>query len=1536
DQDAENKNIVVVDAATGKRLSNVARLGITREQGAIAFEPQTVPGDYHIYYLPFSFQGSWGSCNTAYHKPEGTASADWLADQKLTAAETAAGVWKSLPKAKVLRIEARLPFDSFYPMEVVALGAEVKQLLERNPQPYLLFPEDRRNPIRMFDDLPLKWVRSGPALQFSGEAQRDEFYTFQIGVYAAAQALDNLKIEFGDLKPERGAAIPSTALRCFNLGGTNWDGRPLVKRVNVRQGRVQPLWLGVQVPRETPAGAYRGMITLRWANAPASQMELLLRVKPEVIKDHGDGDLWRFSRLRWLDSTLGIDDGVVPPYTPLKVSRRTVKCLDRQVEFGADGLPASIKAGAKEILAEPIRFVIETAQGRLPVAWNPPAIIKKTAGTVVWQAVGAAEGLSLNCRATMEFDGHIGYEIKLVADRPLSVKDIRLEIPYRKDAAAYQAGMGCRGGYRSQAYSFRWPNGKFDSFWLGDVQAGLRCRLLGEYTGCLRTYFNPPAPARWRNEGKGGVTWEEAGAGQVLARAFTGPVALNAGESAEYTFTFLVTPVKPLDTASHFKTRYYHIEPEPPPKFTSPDPSPEALAAGVNVVNVHQATLRNPYINYPFLSREVIAPFTADMHAKDVRVKLYYTVRELSNYPPELWALRSLDSEVFADGGGGGFAWLQEHLRSGYTPAWYSPFPDGSADAAMVTSLSTRWYNYYVEGLGALMRDFHIDGLYLDSISYGRSVMQRMRKIMARENPRCLTDLHSGPWQGAMCACEGMEAFPYLDRVWYGECFDYAAMSPDQWLVEVSGIPFGIMGEMLANGGNPWRGVLYGMTTRLPWTTNGVRCDPRNVWKVWDGFGIAGAKMSGFWETDCPVKTDNPDVPATVYVKKGKALVAVASWAKEPTKVKLAIDWKALGLDPAKARLHAPPCERFQPAGEFAPDAEIPVDPGRGGMFILDENLPSSNVLAETIIPAPVTRYPPAEKRARSRGRTTYFVNPATGDDANSGLKPKQAWKTFSAVNARTFAAGDRIEIAPGRFAESLVPSGEGTEASPIEFHFAPGRFEIGSGDAVKLKLHISNGNDFPDRPKPIGILVQQAKHIRFTGENSDVVFCGTMIQLMNDHAEDITYTGLNFDLKRPTVSEFRPLEVGTNSAVIQIAEGSDYSISNGVFAWVGDGAIGPQLAQQAIPEEGKMWRTGDFNPFANATAEEIAPRKIRLTYKSGNAGLIAGRQYCFRNGGRDCVGGFNSRSKKLTWRNCNFYALTGLGIVSQFCEDITYDHVNAVPPAGTIRTCPAWADVFHFSGCRGKITVTDCKMSGTQDDPINVHGTHLRLIEKTSPDQVLVRFMHPQTYGFAAFQTGDRVEFVSHVNLRAFAANVVKAIERKTDKDWLLTFEKPAANFAANDVIENISWYPDLEVRNCLVTMDATRGFLITTRGKVLVESNTFVRTAMSAIDISDDANSWFESGPVRDVTIRGNTFIQCGGPVIRIAPENQTAKPEEPVHTNIRILDNFFDGGGVSAKSVKGLTITGNRFSAKALPVQQNACTDVVIENNKLEAKE
>ena len=175
-----------------------------------------------------------------------------------------------------------------------------------------------------------------------------------------------------------------------------------------------------------------------------------------------------------------------------------------------------------------------------------------------------------------------------------------------------------------------------------------------------------------------------------------------------------------------------------------------------------------------------------------------------------------------------------------------------------------------------------------------------------------------------------LEHFPYINRLWFGEYFDYDSR-PDYWLVEISGIPFGLMGEMLEKGGNPWRGMTMGMTARLPWAG-----DPTPLWKVWDDFGIQQSSMHGWWSGADPVKTSDADVLATTWTKPGSAMIALGSWRSDDARVKLTIDWKALGMDPTTTRIRAPSIEKFQTAGNYAPGDDISIPGGRGIILILE------------------------------------------------------------------------------------------------------------------------------------------------------------------------------------------------------------------------------------------------------------------------------------------------------------------------------------------------------------------------------------------------------------------------------------------------------------------------------------------------------------------------------------------------------------------------------------------------------------------------
>ena len=932
----DSHNIVVVDTATEKRVQNVVRVAADRMAGEIVFQPATVPGDYYIYYLPLRPHGNLNDAS-GYVPYRCDAETIWLEQNRLKSENA----WRNLPAATVLDFQARTEFDRFDPMEVIASASETKELLAHNPQPLLLFPEDRLYPIRMQQDLPVRWIKSGPKSEFAGTAQRNEYYAFQIGTFAPNHTANRITVSFSALRGEHGGEIPESALTCFNTEGVDTWGRPFSKTVNVPAGRVQPLWIGVDVARDQAPGVYTGTVTVQTDGITPQTVTVHLTVLKEIIDDRGDNEPWRHSRLRWLNSTAGIGDFIVPPYTPLTVTGQRIACLGREVELAADGLPASIVSGRHDVLAAPVRLAVESQTGSVTFTGGQTKWTRRTGARVEWEVQSAAADDKLICRGWMEYDGTLNFRVTLRAGTNLDLRDIRLELPFRPESAEYMMGAGRGGGFRPKEYQWKW-SGPFDSFWIGSVPAGLHCELRGgSYNGPMLNIYRPAPPPTWGNDGKGGVSIRED-SGRVLATAFSGERHLKAGEEITFEFALLITPVKPLDVMTHLRTRYYHRGDNWTPAGGDPTPPPDALAAGVNVVNVHHASIFNPYINYPFLKNAELSKFTTEMHGKGVKVKVYDTVRELSNMVTELWALRSLGNEVIANGGGGGYAWCQEHMLTGYAPAWFQRFSDGPPDAAFVTSGESRWYNYYIEGIGWLVRHTDIDGLYLDDVTYDRHILQRVRAVMSHAKHGCLIDLHSNTGFSIGPANQYTEFFPYLDRLWFGESFNYNAMTPDQWLVEVSGIPFGLMGEMLNGGGNQWLGPVYGMTVRLGWPTGSVRCDPRPVWRVFDRFGIAEAKMFGYWEPNCPVRTDSKDVLATAYVRKGRTLIAMASWVRAKTDVRLTIDWKTLGLDPAKTVLYAPASAGFQPFRQWKPTDPIPVDPLRGWLLIADETGPTA------------------------------------------------------------------------------------------------------------------------------------------------------------------------------------------------------------------------------------------------------------------------------------------------------------------------------------------------------------------------------------------------------------------------------------------------------------------------------------------------------------------------------------------------------------------------------------------------------------------
>jgi hypothetical protein len=510
------------------------------------------------------------------------------------------------------------------------------------------------------------------------------------------------------------------------------------------------------------------------------------------------------------------------------------------------------------------------------------------------------------------------------------------------------------------------------------------------------------------------------------------------------------------------------------------------------------------------------------------------------------------------------------------------------------------------------------------------------------------------------------------------------------------------------------------------------------------------------------------------------------------------------------------------------------------------------------------------------------------------------------------------------------------------------GRIDLWPDEAVKKEIYISNTteSDTLSKVKNIGFFFDHLKNVTLDGNNTLVVLHGKMVSFALFNCQNITIKDLQFDYERPSMSEVTLSSVSPTAITLKIHPDSRYFIEKGKIGFFGEGWKSNSHHTISLDKEKNTMNYSSFAPFLGAKATDQGNNTVLFEGDFAKTNYKVGDVLSIRDTYRDNCGGFITLSKDILLSNVRMKYMHGLGIVSQFVENITLSKVVVAPGEGSNRVIASFADCFHFSGCKGKILVDGCRTSGSHDDPMNVHGTHLKISEISSDSKIKVQFMHHQTYGFEAFFAGDSISFVNPQTLKPIILGKVKSAKLTGLKEMELVLDGQLSDkVKVGDVIENLTWTPEVIVRNSRFERSSARGLLLTSRRKILIENNTFYRTGMHAILIANDASSWFESGAVSDVTIRNNVFEECAyntGTIINIAPENHELVEGYYVHRNIRIENNtfkVFDKNIVSARSTDGLLFLNNTINPSDLfaagtnndVFSLTACKNVVIKNNK-----
>ena len=675
--------------------------------GVVSFRPSAGAGIYYAYYLPHFQTG--GDAHIHFHWYNCTE------HNRTCVLESGAGACDTVdPDASrpVVRLETRInedfPFPGmgFSPMEFTALPSEIANLAGSATSPSdtpalpQVFLEPRENILRMFTNrVPALWAQAGErhSIELSGLA--GEWLTFQVGLFASRGSANNLTFAFDPSGPFAGSASS-----CLNLGGIGPAGEPFKRAYSLAPGRVGALWVGVQLPGEAgtlSSTAVLGVAGVEETVTVTVSVNVTMPASGAPLSDGGDSDPYRLSRLRWLDSTVGIDHSVPAPFAPLSVSNNieqtlpnggfSVKLVNKRVEVQESGLLSSIQVDTtyqrggnnatdtREVLdvsEAPFEFQLWDAKSNAPLILSvveSAQVLSSEADSVTWGAVLEAPDARarVTINGSLDFDSYMSFsaEIEAASDAPpLELGDVRLVA--RAAAPGYVVGFGTSGSLIHDL-EWHWNNATGDNMvWTGAVEAGVFIKLKGsgdEWNNPLYSKDEPEIPFIPKSWGGSNATNLSPSAGAnltmsnasdastqvVTVTAYSGPRTLAPGEKISFLFDVAATPSKPLDAPAHFAQRYVQVG------YGTPYMSPQEVAAGnATVVTLHQgipgvvnSTMVNPYINWPFVPTVVdfLENYTSQGRDLGMQVKFYYTIRELTNHAAELFPLLSLQGEIFTD-----------------------------------------------------------------------------------------------------------------------------------------------------------------------------------------------------------------------------------------------------------------------------------------------------------------------------------------------------------------------------------------------------------------------------------------------------------------------------------------------------------------------------------------------------------------------------------------------------------------------------------------------------------------------------------------------------------------------------------------------------------------------------------------------------------------------------------------------------------------------------------------------------------------------
>ncbi len=403
----------------------------------------------------------------------------------------------------------------------------------------------------------------------------------------------------------------------------------------------------------------------------------------------------------WYGTSLGREDVLVPPWTPVQYNNGVVSCWGREFSFVDSPFPKQITSQSAPILARPISLkvtvdgldfplkpegltasvspaktravVIGVLRGGVKTVPSAPGGVRfqsasRSVTTPALTTVSTASPV-LNVRSVIEFDGLQLFEISAVAGIEKGIEDLVLEIPIKESHATYRhkwsASFTGVSGTLPLAVGIVDTSAFIPFYWLGDNDQGL--------------FWFAESDEMWPNGSGSDAIQVERISGEVILRLKLKKKGQVLPSNWKFVFGLQPTPVKPLPV----NWRKWRITPavNPTVEIIWPEPRADSLKY-YGYPEAADATKFGARVDWLHRHNRLAVPYLA----------LTYVSAAVPEWSPyeSLWSVNRHDS-------------YSEDVR-----AYGSSF-------AMVSPLGRGWADFIVWSNSRFLDQYSLDGAYHDN-----------------------------------------------------------------------------------------------------------------------------------------------------------------------------------------------------------------------------------------------------------------------------------------------------------------------------------------------------------------------------------------------------------------------------------------------------------------------------------------------------------------------------------------------------------------------------------------------------------------------------------------------------------------------------------------------------------------------------------------------------------------------------------------------------------------------------------------------------